>query len=217
MRLPPPLDHPPRSRRRTPRRRLLDRLGRRRGGRPTRRSPTKDLATKALAILGAKVDGAQQQCNRCHDINKATLTKWAADYKKTSPFLGDESKSIDERINYMRRDPGRPDVRRSRPRSSASSPRARTSAAAPRSTSTRTPATYKQAQILDEALRRRKDDEYAKFRDDTLMPIEPSYDRLSAGEYEAIATWLDKGMPKLDELLIGGGTPHDVHRRLHAA
>jgi hypothetical protein len=67
-----------------------------------------ELATKALAIMGAKVPNAQQQCNRCHDVNTATLKKWAADYKTTVEFLSDDSKSIDERINYMRRDPADP-------------------------------------------------------------------------------------------------------------
>jgi hypothetical protein len=158
-----------------------------------------DLATKALAILGAKVPNAQQQCNRCHDVNTATLTKWAGDYKTTLAFLSDESKSKDERINYLRRDPADP-----------------TSTFAPAKLGfltagthfggsasvdkTRTPATHAHAQLLTK-LFDGKDDEFAKFRANTLMPIEAEYDRLSASEYNAIATWLDKGMPKLKDLL----------------
>ena len=159
----------------------------------------KDLGTKALAIMGAKVANAQQQCNRCHDVNTATLTKWAGDYKTTIAFLSDESKSKDERINYLRRDPADP-----------------TSTFAPAKLGfltagthfggsatvdkTRSPATYKQTQVLTK-LFEGKDDAFAMFRANTLMPIEPEYDRLSASEYNAIATWLDKGMPKLKDLL----------------
>ena len=158
-----------------------------------------DLGTKALAIMGAKVPNAQQQCNRCHDVNTATLSKWAGDYKTTIAFLSDASKSKDERINYLRRDPADP-----------------TSTFAPAKLGfltagshfggsasvdkTRSPATYAQAQMLSK-LFEGKDDEFAKFRANTLMPIEAEYDRLSASEYNTIATWLDKGMPALKDLL----------------
>ena len=158
-----------------------------------------ELAVKALSIMGAKVEGAQQQCNRCHDVNTATLKKWAEDHNKTIAFLSDDSKSVDERINYMRRDPGDP-----------------TSTFAPAKlgflsagthfggTATvnkdRHPTTFKHAAILGK-LFAGKEDELAKFKTNTLMPIEPEYDRLAAPEYEAIASWIDKGMPKLKELL----------------
>ena len=158
-----------------------------------------DLGTKALAIMGAKVPNAQQQCNRCHDVNTATLTKWAADYKTTVAFLSDESKSKDERINYLRRDPADPTSTFAPAKLgflTAGSHFAGTGAI----DKTRTPATYAQAQILSK-LFDGKADELAKFKANTLMPIEPEYDRLSAGEYNTIATWLDKGMPTLKDLL----------------
>jgi hypothetical protein len=158
-----------------------------------------ELASKALSIMGAKVPNAQQQCNRCHDVNQATLKKWSDDYTKTLAFLSDNSKSVDERINYMRRDPA--------DKTSTFAPAklgflaAGSHFGASASVDkTRTPTTYKHAQILRK-LFEGKADEYAKFRTNTLMPIEPEYDRLSAGEYNAIATWLDKGMPKVAQLI----------------
>ena len=174
-----------------------------------------DLANKALSILGAKVPNAQQQCNRCHDVNQATLKKWSGDYKTTITFLSDESKSIDERINYLRRDPADPTSTFAPAKLGflAAGSHFGGSAAVD---ATRTPTTYKHAQMLKK-LFAGKDDEYAKFRTNTLMPIEPEYDRLSAGEYDAIATWLDKGMPKLDRPPPRRGAPHDLHRRLHGA
>lgn len=159
----------------------------------------KDLGTKALAIMGAKVPNAQQQCNRCHDVNTATLTKWAADYKTTIEFLSDDSKSKDERINYLRRDPADPTSTFAPAKLGFLTAGSHFGGAATVD-KTRTPATFKQAQILTK-LFEGKDDEFAKFRSNTLMPIEPEYDRLSASEYNAIATWLDKGMPKLKDLL----------------
>ena len=164
-----------------------------------------DLAKKALAIMGAKVEGAQQQCNRCHDINKATLTKWNDDYKTAIKFLGDDRRSIDNRINYMRRDPSDPTSTFSAAKLGflTAGSHFGNSAAVDK---TRHPATFKQSEILTK-LFAGKADEYAKFRSDTLMPIEPEYDRLSAGDYNAIATWLDKGMPKLNDLLREDARP----------
>ena len=164
-----------------------------------------DLAKKALAIMGAKVEGAQQQCNRCHDINTATLKKWQADYKSSVQYLGDDRRTIDSRINYMRRDPGDPTSTFSPAKLGFLTAGSHFGNAATVD-KTRTPATFKQAQIL-EKLFKGKEAQYAQFRSDTLMPIEPEYDRLSAGEYNAIATWLDKGMPKLAELLPEDARP----------
>jgi hypothetical protein len=158
-----------------------------------------ELANKALSIMGAKVAGAQQQCNRCHDVNTATLKKWAADHEKTIAFLSDETKSADERIDYMRRDPGDPTSTFAPAKLGFLSAGTHFGGSATVSKE-RTPTTFKHAQIIT-ALFKGKEDELAKFKTNTLMPIEPEYDRLSAGEYETIASWLDKGMPKLNELL----------------
>jgi len=158
-----------------------------------------DLAMKALTIMGAKVEGAQQQCNRCHDINTATLKKWRADYKTAVDFLSDESKSKDERINWMRRDPADPTSTFAPAKLgflSAATHFADSAAVDKR----RHPKLHKQAQVLNKLFEGRED-EYKKFRSDTLMPIEPEYDRLAAGEYEVIAAWADRNLPKLKDIL----------------
>jgi hypothetical protein len=166
---------------------------------------SEQLGRKALAIMGAKVDGAQVQCNRCHDVNKATLTKWQADYQTTVKFIGDGRRSVDNRLNYMRRDPEDATSMFSPAKLgflTAGSHFGGSAAVDKR----RHPATYKQSQIFEKLFAGR-DDEYVKFRNETLMPIEPEYDRLSASEYNTIATWLDKGMPKLNELLPEDARP----------
>src|SRR5688500_11023290 len=60
-----------------------------------------DLAKTALRNLGAKLPGAEGNCNQCHDINKATLRLWADSYAKTVAFLKDETKTVDQRIDFM--------------------------------------------------------------------------------------------------------------------
>ena len=163
-----------------------------------------DAARGALRVLGAKLqneDRTDATCRSCHDPNKLTLKKWSDELHE------------DDGLHLRRVEVGRrahqlhaPQSRRtrrpaSRRRSSASSPRARTSRRARRSTPTRHPSVYKQAQLLAK-LFEGKDDLYRQFKTDTLMPIEPTYDRLSPAEFEKVISWFDKGMPKLDELLI---------------
>ena len=67
-----------------------------------------DAARGALRVLGAKIqneDRTDATCRSCHDPNKLTLKKWSDNYKKTMAFISDEAKSVDERINFMRRNP----------------------------------------------------------------------------------------------------------------
>src|SRR5690349_12680133 len=67
-----------------------------------------ELANAALKNLGAKLPGAEGNCNQCHDINKATLRLWAENYGKAMANLSDTTKSVDQRIAFMRRDPANP-------------------------------------------------------------------------------------------------------------
>jgi len=158
-----------------------------------------ELGRAALQIMGAKVEGAQKQCNNCHDVNQATLRKWKDDYKKTLEFLGDESKSKDERINYMRRDPNDPSSLFAPAKLGFLSAGTHFADSAVVD-KTRHPKTYKQSQILQK-LFEGKEELYEKFRSDTLMPIEPQYDRLSAREYETVAAWMDRNLPKMKDLI----------------
>ncbi len=159
----------------------------------------KELAIKSLQIMGGKVEGAQQQCNRCHDINTATLKKWSDDSKRSLEFLSDESKSVDERINYMRRDPTDPTSTFAPAKLgflSAGTHFGGTAAV----NKDRTPTTYKHRELFKK-LFAGKDAIYKQFREQTLMPIEAEYDRLTAGEYDTIAQWMEKGLPKIGDVL----------------
>ena len=158
-----------------------------------------DMAKTALQNLGAKIPGAEGNCTQCHDINKATLRQWAASYKTTLAFLADESKSIDARIDFMRRDPTDSHS------GFAPSKLGFLTAGAHLGESglvseTKHPTAFAQGKLLAKLFAGR-DEEYARFRSDARMPIEPLFDRLDAAQYESIASWVEKGMPKLDELL----------------
>ncbi len=164
-------------------------------------------ARLALRTLGGKLPEGRSDatCQSCHDINKMTLRKWAGDYKATMAVLKDESKSKADRIAFMRRDP-------SDPKSGfAPSKLGIMTAGAHFGTSSlvskeRHPMTFAQGKLLA-SLFEGQDEEYAKFRADALMPIEASFDRLSAAEYEAVVTWVDKGLPALETLLIEEARP----------
>jgi hypothetical protein len=158
-----------------------------------------ELATKALFIVGAKVQNSQSQCQRCHDINIATLTKWHDDYKAALAVLGDETKSVEERINWMRRDPH--DTTSTFSPSKLGLLTAGTHFAGASTVSKdRTPQLYKDAQILNKLFEGKRD-LYKTFREQTIMPIEATYDRLTASEYDTVATWMSKDMPKLTDIL----------------
>lgn len=158
-----------------------------------------ELANKALFIVGAKVQGSQSQCQRCHDINIATLKKWNEDYKAAITELGDESKSADERINWMRRDPNDPTSTFSPSKLGFLTAGSHFGGASTVSKD-RTPQLYKDAQILNK-LFAGKGELYKTFREQTIMPIEATYDRLTASEYDTVATWMSKDMPKLTDIL----------------
>jgi hypothetical protein len=157
-----------------------------------------ELAKKAIAILGGKVEGAQQQCQRCHDVNQATLKKWADDYRKAMEVLKDDSKTADERISWMRRDVSNEGSTFSASKIGFLAAGAHLGGASV--SQERHPTTYEHSQVLKK-LFEGKDDAYKGFRRDTLMPVEPEYDRLAPGEYETIMQWVDKGMPKLAEMI----------------
>ena len=162
-----------------------------------------DVARGALRTLGAKLpneERAEATCNQCHDPNKLTLKKWAGDFKTTIDFISDESKPAEERINFMRRDPADPGSGFAPSKLGMLTAGTHFTASAAVS-ETRHPLTFKHTQVLKK-LFEGKEDLLKQFRADTLMPIEVSYDRLTPAEFERILTWVDKGMPKLEELLI---------------
>ena len=176
-------------------------------GTDTAAATEEESARLALRMLGAKLPEGRSDatCQSCHDINKMTIRKWAGDYKTTMAVLKDESKSKADRIAFMRRDP-------SDPKSGfAPSKMGILTAGAHLGASSlvnkdRHPMTFAQGQLLG-SLFEGQAEEYAKFRADALMPIEPNFDRLSASEYEAIVTWVDKGLPQIEALLVEEARP----------
>jgi hypothetical protein len=162
-----------------------------------------DLARSALRVLGAKLPGEERPaatCNQCHDTNKLTLKNWTKDYKTTLDFISDETKSVDERIAFLRRNPEDPATGFAPSKlgiltaGTHFGPGANISA-------DRHPTVFKIATVLSK-LFAGKDELYRQFKTDTLMPVEASYDRLTPTEFERILTWVEKGLPKLDELLV---------------
>ncbi|CAN5854444.1 hypothetical protein BH11MYX4_BH11MYX4_26490 [soil metagenome] len=164
-------------------------------------------AKAALRTLGAKLAEGRSDatCQSCHDINKMTIRKWAGDYKKTIEVLKDESKSKADRIAFMRRDPADP-------RSGFAPAKLGILTAGVHLgvsslvSKDRHPTTFAQGQLIA-SLFEGQDEEYAKFRADALMPIEASFDRLSASEYEAVVSWIDKGLPEMETLLVEEARP----------
>ncbi|MBX3193135.1 MAG: hypothetical protein KF819_39490, partial [Labilithrix sp.] len=162
-----------------------------------------DMARGALRTLGAKLQNEERSeanCQNCHDPNKMTLKKWAEDYRKTMDFITDESKSADERINFMRRNPDDPTSGFAPAKLGVLTAGTHFSPGATVSEQ-RHPTLFKQVNVIAK-LFAGKADILRQFKADTLMPVEASYDRLSAAEAERLMSWVEKGMPKLEDLLI---------------
>jgi hypothetical protein len=162
-----------------------------------------ELAIGALRTLGAKLPNEERSattCNQCHDTNKLTLKNWTKDYKTTMDFISDESKSADERIAFLRRNPEDPATGFAPSKLGILTAGTHFSPGATVNEQ-RHPTVFKVSAVLSK-LFAGKDDLYRQFKTDTLMPIEASYERLSPAEFERILSWVDKGSPKLDELLV---------------
>ncbi|WP_394828191.1 hypothetical protein [Pendulispora albinea] len=164
---------------------------------------TEELARAALAALG-KVEGRREQCTRCHDVNRTSLRKWAAHYSATMATLRDSSKPAAQRVNQLRRnpnDPGSPFV----PDKIGFLAGGAHFGVGPQVNPERHPKTLAQSKLLASLFA--SEDDYASFREKVRMPIDPTYERLTATEYEAVLTWVEQGMPKLDELVPADGQP----------
>lgn len=166
-----------------------------------------ELATRALQILGAqKVEGAQQQCNQCHDINRKSLRVWGEQYDAAKKLLDDPNKTAKQKVDDLRVDQGNP-------RSPYSPKRLGFLAAGihiPDLAESK-----KLAAVFEEAFGASKGkDEYRKLRDAARMPIDPDHDRLGRGEFRIVQQWVDKSMPKLDELLFEQPRPTSCETKI---
>src|SRR5688572_23036254 len=148
------------------------------------------LAKKALQTLGAqRVEGAQQQCNKCHDINQRGLRTWMDQYKGAKANLDDPNKSPKDKVNYFRLDSGNP--------RSPYTPQ-RLGFLAGGIHLPELPESVQLADLFKRAYGATKGAaEYKKLREAARMPISPEHDRLSRSEFKTIKTWIDRGMPKL--------------------
>jgi len=172
-----------------------------------------EQARAALRVLGARLPDAPPSdttCIACHDPAKMTLRKWASDYKRTVAFLRDETKTPEERIAYMRRNPEDPQSGFAPAKLGILTAGTHFSGNAASVSEERHPNLFKQMRLLD-TIFANDADAYAKFRTETLMPVEATYDRLSAGEFEKVLAWVEAApscnsatdckLPKLDDLL----------------
>jgi len=157
-----------------------------------------ELALSSLRILGAKVDGHADQCQRCHDINRASVRKWASDYTATLSALADTTIAAPQRVNRLRQNPSDEATGFSPAQIGFMAAGAHFGVGA-NVDPTRHPKTLEQGKLLGGLFK--NEDEYAAFRAAVLMPVDPSYERLTPTEYETLVTWVGKGLPKLDELL----------------
>ncbi len=168
-----------------------------------------ELARTALAAMGAKFDGKEHTdglCQNCHDTsNRTTFTKWATRYKETMATLKDESKSADVRVASMLRDPAKTESGFESGKIGILTAGAHLGLA-PYVKKDKHPVTYAQNELLQK-LFAGKPELFQQFKNETLMPVEYRFDRFSPGQYEAVVTWMTKGMPELDALIPDAGRP----------
>jgi hypothetical protein len=163
-----------------------------------------ELATSALKIMGApQVPHTPSEVGSCsftgcHSINQVTLAGWNEQYKAAALFLASDA-SNEDKINYFRQNPADP-------RTGFTPERIGVLAAGAHLTlgsiidPALQPETYKQAQLFA-SIFAGKDDLYAEFRQEMLMPVLPEYPRLTASQYETVLTFFQKGLPQLDTLM----------------
>lgn len=170
-----------------------------------------ELATKALLVMGTSLNGVPNTdgvCTQCHNHdanNQGTFIRWAASYRSAMAILQDETKSKEERINLLRTDPNDSKSHFDTQKLGILTAGAHLGLG-PNVLPDRHPNTYAQNKMLAELFAGR-DAEYEQFRNDTLMPMSVQYDRLSPGQYEAVLTWMQKGLPELKTLISDEGRP----------
>jgi hypothetical protein len=168
-----------------------------------------ELARKALESVGTSVDGVENHngvCTQCHnhDVNNVgTFKRWASNYKSAMAILKDTSKPKDQRINLLRADPTDPTSKFDIQKLGIITAGANLGLG-PSVRADRHPNTTIQNRLIAD-LFAGKPLEYEQFLVDTLMPREARFDRFSAGQYEAILTWMERGLPELNKFIKDEG------------
>ncbi len=163
-----------------------------------------DLAKAALKIMGApqilREPGEQASCSftGCHSINPITLKGWQDQYKRAMDVL-ESDRPNEEKINYFRQNPNDERTGFVPERVGILSAGAHLALGANVSES-RHPETFKQGKLLAEIFRG-KQELYAEFRREMLMPVVADYPRLTATQYETVLTWFQKGLPHVTDII----------------
>lgn len=163
-----------------------------------------ELAKGALTIMGApqlpRPSGDQPSCafTGCHSINTVTLKGWQQQYKDAMDVLN-SSRSNEEKINYFRQNPNDPRTGFTPERVGIISAGAHLGLGANVSEA-RHPLTYKQGKMLAEIFAG-KEELYAEFKKEMLMPVLAEYPRLTPTQYETVLTWFSKGLPEMTSII----------------
>jgi hypothetical protein len=159
-----------------------------------------ERATSALRALGAKVGGASTQCQRCHDVNQATVRRWGSDFARTLGTLTNPAMTREQRRASLRLDPSDPSSGYSPHRLGLVAAAAYLEPSAAEGATSRALASAL-ADVFPEASEREA------FRRAVRMPANESFAALSPTEVEAVTSWAKEGMPKLAESLPEGERP----------
>jgi hypothetical protein len=163
-----------------------------------------ELARAALKLMGApqvpRDPGEQASCSftGCHSINPVTLAGWQDQYKRAMQMLSSNATN-DAKINYFRQNPSDPRTEFTPERIGIMAAGAHLALGA-NVDPQRHPETFKQGKLLAQIFAG-KDDLYAAFRSQMLMPVLPDYPRLTPSQYETVLTWFEKGLPNLHDII----------------
>lgn len=155
-----------------------------------------ELATNALKILGAqRIQGANQMCNNCHDVNQATLKQWGEMTKVGLANLNDPNKTAKQKVDGLRLDPTDPNAPFSATRLGVLA------------ASMHLPDSALQKQLVslfNEAFGPTDGPvQYKKLQKRTGMPMGAADDeRLPQTDYDTVTRWFEAGLPRLTSILV---------------
>lgn len=159
-----------------------------------------ELAKRALQIVGVKqyAGGEGHACMACHGESRTKFQEWAESYTEAKRVLESRVASK-KKIDQFRIDPFTP--------TSGYTPNKLGFLAAGVHLPDH-PLTKKLGDTFVTAFGATKGpDEFRKLREAARMPIRPDHDRLTKREFATLLQWVDKGMPKLKELMPEAGRP----------
>lgn len=169
-----------------------------------------ELAKKSLTIMGNKnliAQGEMAACNGCHDLgSESNLKKWRDSYLATIKYWNEPGRTQMERINFLRKDPSNPNSPFAPSKAGIMSAGVHLGSSA-QVVKARHPMAFAQGERLANEIFKGQPELYKQFRADMLMPIESPYPRLTPTEYEVVLTWMNKGMPKLEDYISNNGQP----------